>query len=111
MNYVCFFNYLFQSADEEIVNEMNPIERTDIKVEPEEFCRTNDEEIVNEMNPIEKTDVKVKSEEFSNANDAQRNYDGVTWMIIFMELLHIFYCYSVCICFDILSNIHHLIRL
>ena len=112
MDYLCFLlNYLFQSTDEEIVSEVNPIKKTDIKVEHEEFCLTNDEEIVNEINPIEMINIKIESEELFHVNNAQGNYDGVKWMIIFLDFLSIFYCYSVCICFDILSNIHHFIRL
>ena len=91
-----FLNYLFQSADEEIVNERNPIEKMDIKVEPEEFCHTNDEEIVNEMNPIEKMDIKVESEEFGLMNDAQGNHDGVMWLIIYYYYIS-FSGYSFCI--------------
>ena len=93
MDYLCFLlNYLFQSTDEEIVSEVNPIKKTDIKVEHEEFCLTNDEEIVNEMNPIENTDIKVESEKFFHVNNVLGNYDGVMWMIIFVNILRIFCC-------------------
>ena len=83
--------------DEDTVNEMNPIEQTDVKVESEEFFHMSNEDIVNEMKPIEQTDIKVKSEEFCLTNDDQGNYDGVMWMIIFVDLLRIFCC-----CFNIL---------
>ena len=102
----CHMNY------KEIVNEMNPIQKTDIKVESEEFFHMNDEEIVNEINPIQKTDNKAESEEFCRMNDVQGNYDGMTWMIIFVNiLLLILRVISVLICFHVLSNINQFIRL
>ena len=66
---------------EEISNEMNLIEKTDFKVESEEFSLMNDKEIGNEMNPIEKADFKVEAEEFFFSKDDQGNYDGVMWII------------------------------
>ena len=78
--------------DEEIVNEMNPIEKTVIKAESEEFFHVNDEEIVNDMNAIEKTDIKSESEESRRTNNILGNYDGVTGMIIIVNVLRTFYC-------------------
>ena len=83
---------MFQATDKGIVNEINPVEKIDIKVESEEFCLTNDEEIVNEMNPTNKMNIKVESEEFCRMNDVQGNYDGVTSLIILVDILCIFYC-------------------
>ena len=82
---------MLQSTDEEKVGEINPIEMIDIKVESEEFFHTDDEEIVDEINPIEQTNIKVEPEECFLMNDVKGNYDGETWMIIFVDLLSIFY--------------------
>ena len=83
---------MFQATDKGIVNEINPIEKMDIKAESEEVFVMNDEEIGNEMNPVEKTDIKAESEEFCHLIDDQGNYDGVMWMIIFADLLRTFCC-------------------
>ena len=61
-----------------MVNEMNSIEKIDIKAESEEFFHMNDEEIVNEINPIVKTDIKAESEEFFHLYNVQGNDDGMT---------------------------------
>ena len=83
---------MFQVTNKGMVNEMNPIEKINIKTESEEFFHINNEEIVNEMNPIENTDIKVESEKFFHVNNVLGNYDGVMWMIIFVNILRIFCC-------------------